>query len=246
VSLRLLSYNIRFGGSGRETALAETIQAAVPDIVVLQEATRPDVVERLAKRTGMPHWAASRRHSVGFMSRLAVARYEWRRPRGCSRALLELELAESGAMVFGIHLRAVHSEWSERRRMVELNAILRDIARHREGFHVLTGDFNTLAPGEKLDLARLPLRLRVVTWFLGRKIRWRTVQIMLDAGYADGFRELHPDAAGHTFPTWDPHLRLDYVFLPKNSTKRLRSCAVIQTPGAGAASDHFPLLSELD
>jgi exodeoxyribonuclease-3 len=72
VTLRLLSYNIRFGGAGREAALAAAITARSPDLVVLQEATRPDVVERLAAATGMKQWAATPGHSVGFMSRVQV------------------------------------------------------------------------------------------------------------------------------------------------------------------------------
>jgi len=54
VTLRLLSYNIRFGGRGREQALAETIVAAAPDLVVFQEATDPFVIERLAEATKFP------------------------------------------------------------------------------------------------------------------------------------------------------------------------------------------------
>ena len=37
--LRLMSYNIRFGGVGREERIAEVIRHVDPDIVVLQEAT---------------------------------------------------------------------------------------------------------------------------------------------------------------------------------------------------------------
>ena len=47
--LRLLTYNIWRGGVGRERSLAAVINAQAPDIVVLQEATRPDVVARLAR-----------------------------------------------------------------------------------------------------------------------------------------------------------------------------------------------------
>jgi endonuclease/exonuclease/phosphatase family metal-dependent hydrolase len=245
VTLRLLSYNIRYGGTGREEALAAVVRAAAPDVVVLQEATRPEVVKTLADRTGMTCWGSSPGHSVGFMSRLET-RHEWRKPRGCSRALLELDLAGTGLKVFGIHLRAIHSNWSERRRMRELTAILADIERHRGGFHVLTGDFNTLAPGEKLDLARLPRRLRVLSWLLGGRVRWQTIQIMLDEGYADGFRHLHSKDEGHTFPTWDPHLRLDFLFLPSESAKRIVHCEVLNGAGAAGASDHFPLMSVLE
>ena len=246
MTLRLLSYNIRYGGVGREETLSHVIEAAAPDLVVLQEANRPEVVERIAKRTGMGAWASSTRHSVGYVSRLEIRSHEWHRPRGCPRALLQIDLATAPLTVFGVHLRAIHSNWSERNRAVELSRALRSIERHREGLHVLTGDFNTLAPGEHLEFRNLPRRLRLLTLILGRKIQWRTIQTMLDAGYVDGFRRLHPEEAGHTFPTWSPHVRIDYLFLPNPAAAELRRCEVFTDAGAAMASDHFPLLSVLE
>jgi exodeoxyribonuclease III len=72
--------------------------------------------------------------------------------------------------------------------------------------------------------------------------------MMLDASYGDGYRTLHPDDKGYTFPTWDPHVRLDYVFVPKTFVNRLVKCEVITEPKerVRAASDHCPLLAELD
>jgi endonuclease/exonuclease/phosphatase family metal-dependent hydrolase len=70
---------------------------------------------------------------------------------------------------------------------------------------------------------------------------------MLDAGYLDGYRWLCPDDKGYTFPTWDPHLRLDYIFIPASIADRLESCRVIKNISEVAlASDHFPLLAEID
>jgi endonuclease/exonuclease/phosphatase family metal-dependent hydrolase len=69
---------------------------------------------------------------------------------------------------------------------------------------------------------------------------------MLDAGYADGFRRQYPDTKGYTFPTWDPHVRLDYVFVPEVFLKRLSNCEVVTVPAAVQASDHFPLLAQID
>jgi endonuclease/exonuclease/phosphatase family metal-dependent hydrolase len=246
VTLRLLSYNIRFGGTGREAALTEVIRAADPDLVVLQEATRPHVVERLAASTGMKHWAAKPSHSVGFMSRVDVSHHAWHRPPATKRAFLELVLGGSELRIFGLHLTPVHSNWTERRRMLELKATLVAIAQHQHGFHLLAGDFNTLAPGETLDFRRLPLRLRLLAMLSGRTIRWQTIQIMLDAHYVDGYRSLHPGIEGYTFPSWDPHVRLDYVFLPTASAGRLQSCELLDGATAKAASDHFPLLAVLD
>ena len=244
--MRLLSYNIRYGGQGREETLAATIAAAAPDLVVFQEATRPRVVERLAAATGMKTWGSTPAHSVGYMSRLDLSLVEWHRPPACRRAFLELVLAGSNVRIFGVHLSAVHSNWTESRRVRELKSLLNAIAHQQGDFHVLAGDFNTLAPGERLEMHRLPPRLRMLAWLLGRTIRWRTIQIMLDAHYVDGFRALHPDVPGHTFPTWNPHLRLDYLFVPESAAARLRRCEVLDGTAASSASDHFPLVAEID
>jgi endonuclease/exonuclease/phosphatase family metal-dependent hydrolase len=108
------------------------------------------------------------------------------------------------------------------------------------------GDFNTLAPNERLDVSRLPRRLRLLVWLSGGRIRWQTVAIMLGAGYVDGFRLLHEADNGLTFPTWDPHVRLDYAFLPKTCATQLETCEVIRTPAAAQrASDHYPLFAVL-
>ena len=122
------------------------------------------------------------------------------------------------------------------------------IKRHQDGFHVLVGDFNTLAPGEVLELGRMPAWIRALIWISGRKLQRETIQFVLDAGYSDGYRMLHPDDKGYTFPTWDPHVRLDYVFVPQKFKERLVKCEVITEPRERikAASDHCPLIVELN
>ncbi|HLM24499.1 MAG TPA: endonuclease/exonuclease/phosphatase family protein [Pyrinomonadaceae bacterium] len=248
MTLRLLSYNIRFGGRGREQTLAETIVAASPDLVVFQEATDPLVIERLAEATKFPIWAARRDHSIGFLSRQKVDYYEWHYPAAARHSFLEIVPAGGKVRVFGLHLSARFSKWDERRRTREIRSLLDGIKRHQDGFHVLVGDFNTLAPGEVLELDRLPAWIRALIWISGRKLQRESIQLVLDAGYADGFRTLHPDVIGYTFPTWDPHVRLDYVFVPKAFVNRLVKCEVITEPEERirAASDHCPLIAELD
>ncbi len=107
---------------------------------------------------------------------------------------------------------------------------------------MVVGDFNTLAPNEALDLSRLPYRLRLLVWLSGGRIRWQTIAIMLGADYVDGYRALNANREGYTFPTWDPHVRLDYAFTPKAFADRLISCSVAAVdPELKRASDHFPL-----
>ncbi len=241
--LRIMSYNIRFGAVGREERIAEVINQAEPDLVVLQEATHPHVVERLSELTKMPHSAAKPRHSVAFLSRIAARHYGWHYHPRLQRAVLEIEL--DGVRVFGIHLRATHSNYTERGRMREVRAILEFAEKYQNEFHLLVGDFNTLAPGELLNMQKLPTRYKILAYLLGGKVTFRAIQIMLDAGHLDCYRRFHADA-GFTFPAWDPHVRLDYFFTPKAFIDRVTSCRVmtdIKEPAK--ATDHLPLIAEI-
>ena len=245
MSFRLLSYNIRHGGRGREEQLAAVITACQPDLVVFQEATNSSVVDRVAELCGMAQCGAQPKTSLGFMSRVRVREHTWHRPRLSRHAFLEIHPATTDFPVFGVHLSAVHAAWTERRRVLELGNLLRTIRAHDRGFHLLAGDFNTLAPGDVLDFRKLPARLRALVWLSGGRIRWRTIQIVLNAGYVDAFRKLHPDDPGLSFPVWDPHVRLDYVFGSAGHAARLLTCHVVRHPAAREASDHFPLLAEI-
>ena len=244
--LTLLSYNIRYGGRGRESLLAEVIRTAAPDIVLFQEAIDPAAVERISKLGEMPFWASRRDHSNAFCSRIEIAHHEWHHPKGSRHSFLELEPSGTNVRIFGVHLRAMFSKWGERRRVVEIQALLNGIQKHQEGFHVLTGDFNSIAPDELLPTAKMPYWIRTLVWLSGRDVQRETVKLIQKNGYADGFRKLHSDVEGYTFPTRDPHLRFDYVFLPERFIDRLTECTIVDQHPANQASDHFPLLTRLN
>jgi exodeoxyribonuclease-3 len=213
---------------------------------VLQEAIRPAAVARIAALAAMPHVAARAGMSVGLISRVPIAHHAWHKPRISQHAFLEIVPAGAAFRIFGIHLSAVHAAWTEQRRLSELGALLGAIAEHQHGPHVLAGDFNTLAPGETLDFRLLPHRLRALVWLSGGRIRWRTIQAVLDRGYVDAFRMHHPDEAGLTFPAWSPHVRLDYAFVPSAFSAGARSCEVVTSPETSAASDHLPLVTDVN
>jgi len=247
VIIKLLSYNIRFGGRRRAAHLTAVIRAVNPDLVVFQEAIDPRVIAHLAKATNLPHWAAQRDHSIGYISRLEIVHHEWHYPAGSKHSFLEIVPVGTETRIFGLHLSAIFSKWSELRRTREIRTLLKGIEKYQTGMHVVVGDFNTLAPGEILDVRHMPAWIRTLIWLSGRDIQRATIQLMLDAGYHDGFRALYPAEKGYTFPTWNPHLRLDYVFLPSAFADRLHKCEVITQPeGVGQASDHFPLLAHID
>jgi len=246
MTFRLLTYNILNGGVGRTESLAKVINGCAPDLVLLQEATNAANIERLAAATGMADFRTFQRQSLGFMSRLPVAFCQWIRPRICRHAFVEVVPAGERVRIFGVHLSAVHAAWTEQRRVFELRALLRSVEQHRDRFHVLAGDFNTVAPGDPFNTAQLPMRLRPLMWLSGGSVRWRTIQTVINAGYTDAFRSKHPNDPGLTLPTPEPHIRLDYVFVPKNEDWRVVSCEVVRDPAAIGASDHFPVVTDLN
>ena len=253
--MRLLTYNIREGGVGRAEQIAEVIGAANPDVVALQEARDPVVVERIATLAEFPFWGAQRAHSTGFLSRMPVLGHAWRHPPRTRHALLEVSLADGLPRLFVLHLRAWFSKWSEQRRARELRGLLDGIREQliREqnafAFHLLAGDFNALAPGERFDSSPMPAWIRGMVWLSGRDIARSTIEMMRNDGYVDAWRAVHPDSEqepGYTFPVWNPHVRLDYVFTPAAYGARVVACEVRRTPEVvRSASDHFPLLVEL-
>jgi exodeoxyribonuclease-3 len=241
VTLRLLSYNIRYGGGGRETDIAAVINACTPDVVVLQEATDPNVVSRLSDLTGLAHWGSRIGHSTGFLSRGPITHHAWHNPRGTRHPFLEIVPDGHHVRIFGLHLSAWFSNWSERRRAREIRLLLEGIREHQHGFHIIVGDFNALAPGERLDVTPMPAWIRAMVWMSGRDIARKTIQVMLDEKYVDVWRRLNPIGDGYTFPTWGAHVRLDYMFAPERYSSRFAECSVVTS--AGSASDHFPLLA---
>src|SRR5438067_9055129 len=175
MTFRLLTYNIRKAGRGRVDAIAAVINSCAPDVVLLQEATDAGVVTELARLTAMADSGTVARQSLGFLSRRPVASARWIRPRFSRHAFIEVVPVGEGVRLFGVHLSAVLSALTERRRVMELRALLHGVSRHERGFHVLAGDFNTVASGDAFDIGRLPLRLQPFVWISGGRIRWRTI-----------------------------------------------------------------------
>ncbi|HTK07521.1 MAG TPA: endonuclease/exonuclease/phosphatase family protein [Ktedonobacteraceae bacterium] len=70
------------------------------------------------------------------------------------------------------------------------------------------------------------------------------IDLLLQDGYTDCFRHLHPQEAGFTYPSDDPSCRIDYIFASPEMAARLQSCTIV-TEGDGvggeAASDHLPV-----
>ena len=172
--------------------------------------------------------------------------------------------------LFVAHLSATATALGERHRLREMEAILGSIAANNGQPHLLFGDCNAVAPGDSLIVERLTThytnkmtgagigyerRRRVTIGSLldrGLQSGWQTPQVLvprtlvrrvLEAGYTDCYRHLHPEDPGYTFPAPNPGIRIDYIFAPPSMRRGLLSCEVVDLPAAATASDHRPLLA---
>src|SRR6185369_4844322 len=76
-ALRLVSYNIRFGGRGRDGLIADVLGKLEPDLIVLEEATDTRVVDSIAGRLGMREVMARPDHSVAAIGRVHLDEARW-------------------------------------------------------------------------------------------------------------------------------------------------------------------------
>jgi endonuclease/exonuclease/phosphatase family metal-dependent hydrolase len=242
--VRVVSYNIRFGG-GRRVALIGAVLASLhPDVVLLQEATDPIAVDRIARGAGLPHVFRRPGWSVAALTRDEPDDIAWHRP-GRARGFLEVDPAgAAGLRLLGMHLPAGLSSRGERARLRSVDTLLEWAGGHADERTLIVGDLNSVARGDVPVVAGMPLWLRLLLRFDGG-IRTEVQDRLSEAGWIDGFRHLHPTEPGFTLPAIAPQIRLDYVLVPEPLLDRLAACEpAVNAPLAGRASDHLPLVAE--
>ena len=259
--MRLVSYNILDGGTGRETILGDVIEAQRADVVALVEADRRDVVEHLAARLKMDFvHAPGNAHASALMSRWPIREsinHAVLHPAKLEKSLLEAVVVEpangttpaTGWTLGVVHLHAHETEEAERRREQELKVLLAAFETQRlaKSPHVVCGDFNANAPCQQIDPARCNPLMRREWDENGGGVPRRVVQRMLDAGYRDSLREVSPAAAetGGTFMTEFPGQRVDYVFTFGFDRPKLKRAWIASDAPAKDASDHYPVGLEI-
>ena len=166
---RILSYNILVGGARRIDQITEMIRAAQPDVVGLIEATDPHVVEVLAERLGMEYLTSGNVKSLhgsdlglAVLSRLPIVSSQVHvLPDILEQPVMEVSVREDDGReltLFVVHLPASFSYGSrggDGIRREEAREILRIMEVKRGTPHLMMGDFNSIAPGDKLKGSRL-------------------------------------------------------------------------------------------
>jgi exodeoxyribonuclease III len=219
-----MTWNIWNGGEGRLDAIERVLREQDADVVALQEANDRSAVEALAARLNMEfvYGEANSAYAVAWLSRLPIVCAVNHRLPVLDKTLLEIEVA--GLRLFTTHLSAGRTRADEPHRVEETEALLAETGT----VDLLAGDFNAVHPGDEIGVPPPEEPLEHVSR--------RPIELVLEAGFVDCYRELHLDERGWTYLAWHPWARLDYLFarlLP-------RSCEVVETD----ASDHFAVVAE--
>jgi len=251
IPFRLMTYNIKDGGGERLPRIAAVIRHHAPDVVILPEVMRVDALDELARGLSMT-WrvggGSAKGRKVGLLSRLPIFSTRTRRMGWRQVVVASVQLPHARKLtVCGLHLLPFHAWPFEWMRRLELRRLLAYLRRTEAALPVLAGDFNAIAPGDAADLSGAPAWVRAQTWPQGGKIVRFALPTLLEAGYIDAFRHLHPDDPGLTLPAAAPTVRLDYMFVPPALKGALRRCFVADEPDSvRTASDHLPLVADFE
>jgi endonuclease/exonuclease/phosphatase family metal-dependent hydrolase len=253
----LMGYNILEGGTGRIDPLAEGIRQCAADVVVLPEASDEESFGRLADRLKMDGFRATNprdpAQAVGLLTRFPLVDAMSVAPldRRLTRALVTatVRTPHGPFTVVGAHLHARPTPADEAVRLAELPAVLEIAARLEAAgaWYALVGDFNAHHPAQQIDPANARPSTPERGAGHGAEIPRALVRQILDAGLLDAHQVLHsPADFGTSFTTSHPAWRVDYIFLPARLQGALRRCVYPHLPIARYASDHYPVVAELD
>jgi exodeoxyribonuclease-3 len=249
---RCLAYNIGGGCAERLEALHAVLAHARPDVAALTEANDPDVIQTLARRLGLSHsWErGSGTNCVATLSRFPIIESQIHRTPPLTQAALEVTLQLPGQLpltIYNVHFLPYLLLPFEIRRWQAVGKLLSVIRQRAPGPHLIVGDLNAVAPGDRVLQHRNPPRMRRVMALQFNLIFHLALPRLLRAGYVDCFRNMNPAQDGFT---WMPHnrtTRYDYILADLTLAPALRACRVVDDVEAvNAASDHLPVLAEFE
>ncbi|MFN2569154.1 MAG: endonuclease/exonuclease/phosphatase family protein, partial [Candidatus Dormibacteria bacterium] len=157
--LRVLTYNLLFGGARRQQLITDVLKRAGADVIALQEASDLDFVDRLAAELGMraivgPPSDRRSALNLALLTRLPLLRWQNHQHRGhMLRSHLECDVVAPGGSTLRLHCVHLIASFGEKangevRRLREINLVLDATRGGTPMPHLILGDLNAVAPGD--------------------------------------------------------------------------------------------------
>lgn len=244
--------------------IAETIRAQNPDVIAIQEADLDasrswhiNQIDYLAKQTQLPYVASvitwNKRYVAWpfwpptlhfgqmvsgqvILSRYPILDYQthlFEKPKGnpfwynwfyLNRIAqkITVEFPSKKIALWNLHLEAFDTETRQEQAQIIANKILSEQAHPT----LILGDFNSVT---KLSQTITPQELHSL------EDHGEAISVL---SKSTGFTNAEPEAAGPTFPSWNPIKKIDHIFYSKDFI--LLDAATIT---GNEASDHLPLMA---
>jgi exodeoxyribonuclease III len=256
--VKIMSYNILEGGNlsrgDRTDLLLELIRGSSPDVVGLNECrgfaeddhARLRLFERELGMIGVMNEAQSGNHvallygpdiKVVETSQRTISMYN-----GYARVTMETSALGQVAIV-ATHLHPFSSTF----RVGEMEILAARAASAPAA--IIMGDMNSIAPSDAdVDLTDAPRTMSERLRGPSGDIDTDAVSVLLRRGYLD----LGQPKAQATYPTMlsrersEPRVRLDYMFVSPAIAERCIEFQVRKDDKAQRASDHLPIVAEID
>ncbi|MHC5538346.1 endonuclease/exonuclease/phosphatase family protein [Singulisphaera rosea] len=246
-----MTYNIPNGGNGREDLIRQVIEAARPEVVVLQEVDTEGFMHSLGRALEMDHYLGSSNasHRVALLSRFPI-----RNPRSFHpsppiwRNVIDASIEYAPGRTFrliGVHPMPNLGILCEAWRLGEARRVIRHCRQYADEPLLIAGDFNAVAPGDRVRTGTMPAWLKLILLAQGNRVYHFSMNAYLASGLFDCYRLMNPEDEGFTLPPPTPNTRLDYLLANQPMRNALMGCSVIRGPSAVLhASDHYPVVAD--
>jgi endonuclease/exonuclease/phosphatase family metal-dependent hydrolase len=122
-----------------------------------------------------------------------------------------------------------------------------DIARELKSPHLLAGDFNSSHPRQIVDVSKLRPKPRERVAAQGNQLPREVIGTLLELGYVDTHAlGRTPEQFGASLSTSHPAMRVDFILVTPELQPAVRSSVVYQPEMARFASDHYPVVAEIE
>ena len=253
--MKLLTYNIWYGGHpDRLPFIKKVIKQQAPDVVALQEAnnfTKKTVDEfRKLGYSYAVHIKGKEDSGKGTFDGVVLAKQQFRvinRFKHMRNAGVHVYFPQFKPSLCSVHL----TPYTEKDRLKELSIILKSQARYSN--KMIVGDLNSLNADDKYPATLVPLfkKLRFTRWLTKGKLNcYGVIPALQKNGYVDMAQVLGTKDITWWTPIKEKPIktlfRIDYCFVSKNLLPSVKSVRVIKNALTRKASDHYPVLVELE
>lgn len=251
-----MTYNILNGGEMGIDAIVDVVKKEAPDFVTINEANTfaangNEGLNEFAEKTGFKFselaLSGENDYHVAVLSKYPFTRVDKITPLTRACIVVEVETEFGEVSIASMHL----TPYTEDQRIPEIDLIMKFQSEFR--LKVMMGDMNSLSTNDNYSSTMVKdfNEMQLKKFTTDGKLRFDVIKKILSNGYVDSAVKLGKNKEW-TAPThineFSAHsnMRLDYIFLAEILAANLKNYYVVKNPLSDKASDHYPIVVELE